>query len=135
MAVRPGKPGANPMTDQIEGALEAAHKALQTVEEAWAEDADTLASAAMASDPRGARLHIAWPDRLNDLRQAFHLVEGLLDDHREHGTYSNDGWAKLTPETQASLLIKANERLRAGWQDAEAQIPVPKAKLADTSGM
>jgi hypothetical protein len=143
------------MTDQIEKALEAAHKALHIVEEAWAEDADTVTSAAIAIDPRGARPYVAWPDRMKDFRQTCYLVEGLLDDHREEGTYSNNGWAKLAPETQAGvraerdelraalrdaeiaarLLINANERLRVRWQDAEAQIAVLKANLADTSGM
>ena len=59
--------------------LETAVTALRTVDQAWSEDADTLASAANSIDPNPMR-YLPDPARLNELRQALSIVEGLLDD-------------------------------------------------------
>ncbi len=59
--------------------LETAATALRAVDEAWTDDANVVASAALAIDPNRRR-HVRDPERLGELRQALHIVEGLLDD-------------------------------------------------------
>ena len=63
----------------IREALEHAAADLRKVDDAWTEDASAVASAAVSVDANRLR-HLADPARLQELRQALAIVEGLLDD-------------------------------------------------------
>jgi hypothetical protein len=69
----------NPAPTNVRLWLETAATALRTVDEAWTEDANAVASAALSLDPNPRR-HMPDPGRLRELRQALHIVENLLDD-------------------------------------------------------
>ncbi len=63
----------------IRQALESAASELRKVDEAWTHDASTVASATVSVD-RSRLRHIAYPERLRELRQATSIIEGLVDD-------------------------------------------------------
>jgi hypothetical protein len=69
----------NPTPTDVGLWLETAATALRTIDGTWTDDADAVASAAMSIDPNPRR-HVPDPERLRDLRQALHIVEGLIDD-------------------------------------------------------
>lgn len=62
--------------------LETAATALRTVDAAWTEDANTVAESAVSIDTSpGSRMrHLRDPERLDELRQALSIVDGLLDE-------------------------------------------------------
>lgn len=69
----------NPVPIDVRYWLETATAALRTVDEAWTEDANAVASAALSIDPNPRR-HIPDPEGLIELRHALHIIEGLLDE-------------------------------------------------------
>jgi hypothetical protein len=69
----------NPAPTNVRLWLETAATALRTVDAAWTDDANTVASVAVSIDP-DQRRYLGDPDRLRQLRQALHIVEGLLDE-------------------------------------------------------
>jgi hypothetical protein len=62
---------------EIRQALERAAAELETVQQAWAEDAAFVASVAESIDPNRRR-HFPETERLNELRNALHTVQWLL---------------------------------------------------------
>jgi len=63
----------------IRQAFESAAVELRKVDGAWSDDAHAVAVAGVSLDNNRLR-HMGDPGRLQQLRQALHIVEGLIDD-------------------------------------------------------